>query len=185
MRLPLFLNTERQNYLSAKVFPFHRRLYFTMPDCNWRQKCIYGTYEFLISFFQFAYWGRGGVHTESTRHVSHFWPIVPAPRDREDREFGGMKIGRGNLSTRRKPALAPLCPPQIPLDQTQARTRTAAMGSQRLTASAMVRPWHLRKVIQISHFQFAYRATASIRQRDALARTSLLMLSKVPEKLNL
>jgi hypothetical protein len=32
--------------------------------------------------------------------------------------IGGMKIGRGNRSTRRKPAPAPLCPPQIPLDQT-------------------------------------------------------------------
>jgi hypothetical protein len=30
---------------------------------------------------------------------------------------GGMKIGRGNRSTRRKPAPAPLCPPQIPHDQ--------------------------------------------------------------------
>jgi hypothetical protein len=29
---------------------------------------------------------------------------------------------------------APLCPPQIPLDQTRARTRAAAVGSQRLTA---------------------------------------------------
>jgi hypothetical protein len=28
--------------------------------------------------------------------------------------IGGMKIGRGNRSTRRKPAPAPLCPPQIP-----------------------------------------------------------------------
>jgi hypothetical protein len=26
---------------------------------------------------------------------------------------GGMKIGRGNQNTQRKPALAPLCPPQI------------------------------------------------------------------------
>jgi hypothetical protein len=47
---------------------------------------------------------------------------------------GGMKIGRGNRSTRRKPAPAPLCPPQIPHDQTHARTRAAAMGSQRLIA---------------------------------------------------
>jgi hypothetical protein len=31
-------------------------------------------------------------------------------------EIGGMKIGRGNRSTRRKSALAPLCPPQIPHD---------------------------------------------------------------------
>jgi hypothetical protein len=31
-------------------------------------------------------------------------------------EIGGMKIGRGNQSTRRKPAPTPLCPPQIPHD---------------------------------------------------------------------
>jgi hypothetical protein len=33
--------------------------------------------------------------------------------------IGGMKIGRGNRSSRRKPAPAPLCLPQIPLDQTR------------------------------------------------------------------
>jgi hypothetical protein len=48
--------------------------------------------------------------------------------------IGGMKIGRRNRSTRRKPAPAPLCLPQIPHDQTPARTRPAAVGSQRLTA---------------------------------------------------
>jgi hypothetical protein len=47
---------------------------------------------------------------------------------------GGRKIGRGDRSTRRKFAPALLCPPQIPHDQTGARTRTAAVGSQRLTA---------------------------------------------------
>jgi hypothetical protein len=55
-----------------------------------------------------------GVRTGSTRHVGHFWPIVPAPCDCEDGEFGGMKIGRGNRSTRRKPAPEPLCPPHNP-----------------------------------------------------------------------
>jgi hypothetical protein len=48
-------------------------------------------------------------------------------------ETGGIKIGRGNRSTRRKPAPAPLCPPQIPHDQTRAPTQAAAVGSQRLT----------------------------------------------------
>jgi hypothetical protein len=48
--------------------------------------------------------------------------------------IGGIKIGRGNRSTRRKPAPVPLYPSQIPLDQTRDRTRAAAMGSQRLTA---------------------------------------------------
>jgi hypothetical protein len=47
---------------------------------------------------------------------------------------GGIKIGRGNRSTRRKPAPVPLCPPQIPHDLTRVRTRAAAVGSQRLTA---------------------------------------------------
>jgi hypothetical protein len=46
----------------------------------------------------------------------------------------GMKIGRGNRSVLRKPAPAPLCPPQIPHDQTRARTRAVTVGSQRLTA---------------------------------------------------
>jgi hypothetical protein len=59
------------------------------------------------------------------------WPIVPAPGNYDDGEVGGMKIGRGNRRTRRKPAPTPLCP-QIPLDQTRARTRAAAVGSQRL-----------------------------------------------------
>jgi hypothetical protein len=64
------------------------------------------------------------------------WPILPAPGDYDDDdgEVGGMKIGRGNRSTRRKPTPAPLCPPQIPFDQTRARTRAASVGSQRLTA---------------------------------------------------
>jgi hypothetical protein len=62
------------------------------------------------------------------------WPIVPAPGDYDDGEFGGMEIGRGNRSTQRKPTPASLCPRQIPLDQTEARTRAAAVRSQRLTA---------------------------------------------------
>jgi hypothetical protein len=36
--------------------------------------------------------------------------------------IGRMKIGRETRSTRRKPAPAPLCPPQIRHDQTRTRT---------------------------------------------------------------
>jgi hypothetical protein len=39
-------------------------------------------------------------------------PTVPAPGDSDDGEIGGMMIGRGNRSTRRKPAPVPLRPPQ-------------------------------------------------------------------------
>jgi hypothetical protein len=45
-----------------------------------------------------------------------------------------MEIGRGNRSTRRKPAPLPLCLPQTPHDLTRARTRTAVMSCQGLTA---------------------------------------------------
>jgi hypothetical protein len=34
--------------------------------------------------------GGGGVHTGSTGHCGHYWPIVPAPGDCEDEEVGGM-----------------------------------------------------------------------------------------------
>jgi hypothetical protein len=60
-------------------------------------------------------------------------PIVPAPGNYDDGEIGGMMIGKGNRSTRRKPAPVPLCPPQTP-HAARTRTRAAAVGSQRLTA---------------------------------------------------
>jgi hypothetical protein len=78
----------------------------------------------------------GGIQLDPLGTAATDWA---APGDYDDGEFGGMKIGRGNRSTRGKPAPAPLCPPQIPLDQTRARTRAAAVGSQRLTAWAMAR----------------------------------------------
>jgi hypothetical protein len=47
---------------------------------------------------------------------------------------GGMRIGRGNRSTRRKPVPVPRCPPQITHELTWDQTRAAAVGSRRLTA---------------------------------------------------
>jgi hypothetical protein len=41
-------------------------------------------------------------------------PIVPVPFDYDDGKIGGMMTGRGNRSTRRKPAPLPLCLPQTP-----------------------------------------------------------------------
>jgi hypothetical protein len=43
---------------------------------------------------------------------------------------GGKRIGRGNQSTRSKPAPVPLCLPQIPHELTWARTRSVALGSR-------------------------------------------------------
>jgi hypothetical protein len=72
-------------------------------------------------------WNQGSLATAAT-----YWPIVSAPGDYDNGEIGGM-TGRGNRSTRRRPAPVPLCPPQTP-HAARTRTRAAAVGSQRLTA---------------------------------------------------
>jgi hypothetical protein len=69
------------------------------------------------------------------------WPLIgllyqPRMID-EYGAFGGMRIGRGNRSTWRKPAPVPL---QIPHDLTWDRTQAAVVGSRRLTAWATARP---------------------------------------------
>jgi hypothetical protein len=56
----------------------------------------------------------GGVQFGPLSTAATNRPTVPAPGDYDDGEIGGMIIGRGNRSTRRKPAPVPLCPPQMP-----------------------------------------------------------------------
>jgi hypothetical protein len=63
--------------------------------------------------------------------------------DDDDDDCGAIariRIGRGNRSTWGEPSPVPLCSPKILHDLTCARTRTAAVGSLRLTSSAMA--WH-------------------------------------------
>jgi hypothetical protein len=60
----------------------------------------------------------GGVPLGPLGTAATDWPIVLAPGD-YDGEFGGMKIGRRNRSTRKKPAPASLRPLQFPLYQTR------------------------------------------------------------------
>jgi hypothetical protein len=69
----------------------------------------------------------GGVQLGPLGTTATNRPIVPAPGDYDDGEIGGM-IGRGNRSTRRKPAPVPLCPPQYPY-AARTRSRAAAVGS--------------------------------------------------------
>jgi hypothetical protein len=57
-------------------------------------------------------------------------PIVPVSGDYDDGDIGGMMIGRGNRSTRRKPDPVQLC--IKPTCSARTRTRAAAVGSQRL-----------------------------------------------------
>jgi hypothetical protein len=83
----------------------------------------------------------GGVHTGSTRHCGHYWPIVPVPGDCDDGEVGGMNGGwQGKPKYSEKNFPGATLSTTNPTFQTRARTRAAAVGSQRLTASAMARP---------------------------------------------
>jgi hypothetical protein len=73
--------------------------------------------------------------------------------------IGGMKIGRGNRSTRRKPAPEPLCPPQIPLDQTWDRTRGRRNGkpaTNRLSYGA-AQTWPNCSIREEARFVTAFR----------------------------
>jgi hypothetical protein len=81
----------------------------------------------------------GGVQLGPLGNAATNRPIVGAPGDYDDGESGGMTIGRGNRSTRRKLAAVLLCPPQTP-HAARTRTRAAAVGSQRPTAWATARP---------------------------------------------
>jgi hypothetical protein len=48
--------------------------------------------------------------------------------DDDERGAVGEMSGRKNRNTRRKAAPVPLCPPQIPQNQTRARTRAAVLS---------------------------------------------------------
>jgi hypothetical protein len=53
--------------------------------------------------------------------------------------IGGMKIGRGNRRTRRKPAPVPLCPPQIP----QTKKLYQYIEGDHLDQHTLMRNWSL------------------------------------------
>jgi hypothetical protein len=99
--------------------------------------------------------------------------------DGDCRAIGGIKIGRGNRSTRIKPAPAPLCPPQIAHDQTRARTRSTAVGSQRQTNI-------LRSINDISPSEygtktkiFPFRMTSQISYTETLTLSPWFVAVKV------
>jgi hypothetical protein len=72
--------------------------------------------DFIRLFFSYC----GGVRPSSLG-TSATVGLLYQPRMIDDDDYGavaGMRIGRGNRSTRRKPAPVPLCPPQILHDLT-------------------------------------------------------------------
>jgi hypothetical protein len=79
----------------------------------------------------FSGWGESPLGTSATVGLLY------QPRMIDDDGYGavgGMRIGRGNRNTPRKPAPVPLCPPQISHDLTWDQTRAAAVGNQGLIA---------------------------------------------------
>jgi hypothetical protein len=94
----------------------------------------------LESFFLFESW-----EVESTLGprgtTAMYWPIVPVPGYCEDGEVGGMKCGwQGKPKYSEKTCPGAILSTTNPTCQNRARTQAAAVGSQRLTASAIARP---------------------------------------------
>jgi hypothetical protein len=75
--------------------------------------------KYIIFLYYYYWWGgTKSLGTAATTGLLY----KPQMIDEDDcGAIGRMKIGRGNRSTRRKPAPAPLSPPQIAHDQTRAR----------------------------------------------------------------
>jgi hypothetical protein len=131
---PLKVNRLNRALLSTRFMEVSCLAY--SPVLKVEARCSSETSFFLVSL--------AGVRlTVSPLGTSATVGLLYQPRMIDDDDYGavgGMSIGRGNRSTRRKPTPVPLCPPQIPHDLTWDRARVAAVGSQRLTAWAMARP---------------------------------------------
>jgi hypothetical protein len=127
---PFLMATEDTKIIRCPLYHFIIAAFFYRPHLHHLTLAPNSSCARKVGFlFSFSGWGE----TQSTWYVGHCWPIVPAPDDRWRLwAVGGMRIGRGNRNTRRKPAPVPLCPQQISHDLTWDRTRTAAVGSPRL-----------------------------------------------------
>jgi hypothetical protein len=91
------------------------------------------SYLFLVS--------ESGVKLSPLGTSATISPTVPAPDYRWwCGAVGGMRIGRGNRNTKRKPAPVPICQPQISHDLTWDRTQAASVVSRWITAWAVARP---------------------------------------------
>jgi hypothetical protein len=63
---------------------------------------IYGTFRVLVLL------SSGGVRMSPLGTSAIIWAIVPSPGDDKCGAVGGMRNGRGDRSTRKKPAPVPL-----------------------------------------------------------------------------
>jgi hypothetical protein len=74
--------------------------------------CILNRTLFQFKYYQPTQILGAGVRLSPLGTSATNWPIVQDPVDGDEcGEVGGMRIGRGNRNTRRKPAPVPLCQP--------------------------------------------------------------------------
>jgi hypothetical protein len=127
-----FLNLPRLELRPLSLPARNKSLYrLRYPDSSF---CRYaylisdlGLYNFVLIDIV-----RGGIQLGPLGTAATNRRIVPVPGDYDGGEIGGI-VGRGNRSTRIKPAPVLLCPRQTP-HAARMRTRAAAVRSQRLTA---------------------------------------------------
>jgi hypothetical protein len=137
LREGVFIIYRNTKILHTKITLFYKNIIILAASKLVRMYSNYKRYVISCkpcrssSFFLIGIVG-GGVQLGPLGTAATNRRIVPAPGDYDDGEIGGM-IGTGNRSTRRKPAPVPLCPPQNP-HAARKRSRTTAVGSQRLTA---------------------------------------------------
>jgi hypothetical protein len=104
------------------------RIVTDLEGCGKRYEVVF----FIVSL--------GGVR-ESPLGTSATVGLLYQPRMIDYGAVGGMRIGRGNRSTLRKPAPVPIRPPQIPHDLTWDGTRAAAVGSQHGPRYELTKHW--------------------------------------------
>jgi hypothetical protein len=76
--------------------------------------CNRDSFTFYFAYYYYYHWCEtDSLGTAATTDLLYQPQMIG---DGDCGELGGMKIGKGNRSTLRKPAQAPLCPPQIAHD---------------------------------------------------------------------
>jgi hypothetical protein len=106
------------------------------------RRLLYCTHTFDFFFLNFL----GFSETQSTWHIAHYWPIVPAPDDGWWWVWSSQWEGwQGKQTYSDEICAVPRCSSQIPHDLIWARTRAAAVENQQLTTWDIVRPNYVHK----------------------------------------
>jgi hypothetical protein len=99
-------------------------------------------------------------------------PFVLTPGDYDEGEIGGIMTGRGNRSTRKKPATVPLCPLQTPHDCPDANPgrRGGKPANNRLSYGTAQLNCFVKKYIRSRFYtsleeEFLYTCILSTRER--------------------